>query len=92
MKSIVISPLANGWVEFFTRVELCEGNEYIQRGYHTPQSAVGQLIWTIPGIQTMRIHGYHLVIEKSPAFEWDEITPQIVEILEGLNGIGKEKS
>jgi hypothetical protein len=76
--------LPDGKMVFNSRVEMCEGREFCEKGISVPRSAVGQLIWAVPGVQQMWMNGYSLTLDKSEAFDWSEIIPRVVEILEGL--------
>ena len=71
-------------MEYWSRVELSDSYDRGDRGTSSPRTAVGELIYAVPGVQAFFMNGYSLRVYRSPAFAWDEITPKIVEILDGL--------
>ena len=71
---------------YYTRVELSDSWELAERGFSLPDSTLLRMILGIRGVQKLMAAGYELTITKGGAFSWEEIEPEIIEILEGLEG------
>jgi hypothetical protein len=44
-------------------------------------SELATTIFAIPGIVRLALQGFRVYVEKSPAFEWNEITPDLLTVL-----------
>jgi hypothetical protein len=40
------------------------------------------LLLTVPGLQSFLVNRYKLIVTKGEAFTWDEVEPQILEVLD----------
>ena len=59
--------------------------EHADRNDYLGQSCgVIQILMEIDGISTIWVKPYEITIEKAEAFAWDEIEPEVLEVLEHL--------
>ena len=82
-ESLGVAPCA----VFDTRAELTDVSCETYFRNESKQSGLSGLLLEIPGIRALWIGPYQLRIYKAECFEWDEIVPQVEEIIKGLEAV-----
>lgn len=82
---------------FYTRVELTNVVVMGQRGVPVFVDPFGQptteatgigvasALLEIPGVVVIQMFPYHVLVEKSPMWQWDEIKPGILRLLASMS-------
>lgn len=81
-KTIAIQPTENPNIKaYHTRFEMCESLESGDRFNQDSLGEIGRMILKIRGVVQVHVTPYALQAQKAQLFNWDEISPQIEDLL-----------
>jgi hypothetical protein len=70
---------------YFSRAEITKKTTRLAKGQGRPRDPIMEVIISIPGIAFATVTPYCLMLTKAPTYGWEEIDPQVINLLTSLN-------
>ena len=84
VNTVIIQVHANSehYRSYHSRALLITGVEENCGRNQKPVNAITAKLFMIPGVSVVAVRPYFAVVEKAQAFNWDEVEPQVIAVLE----------